>query len=202
MYTLSLQQLLARFAALLVIFAVHGWAVATATVALGDPGPKYDGRRTLNPFAHLDLVGALGVLLFSLGWIRPIAIDPRELRSRWAPVLVALAGIGSTIVLVLLLRLAAPLAVTQMEGSVSQGVSVFISNTIGLGLWFALFNLLPIPPLTGGLFLMAVAPRGWALGSRFQLYTTLGLVLLVVSNLASRILAPIHRWLLQIVLNL
>ena len=52
---------------------------ATA-VALGDPGPRHDGRLTFNPFAHLDILGGISAVLFSVGWIKPIAIDPAELR--------------------------------------------------------------------------------------------------------------------------
>ena len=64
---------------------------------LGDPGPRYDGRLTANPFVHLDLFGSLALLLFGLGWSKPVAIDRKLLRGGRAgllpPVLVAFAGL-------------------------------------------------------------------------------------------------------------
>jgi hypothetical protein len=83
----TLQQFVLRLLAMVFVAAIHGFAVAGTACALGDPGPRYDGRLTANPFTHLDLLGTLAGV-FSLGWIRPIAIDPALLRfgaSRAAP---------------------------------------------------------------------------------------------------------------------
>src|SRR5258708_35300327 len=77
---LTLQQLVLRLIAYVFIAAVHGLAVAAVAVAMGDQGPRYDGRLRLNPLAHLDIIGTASGALFSVGWIRPIAIDPLELR--------------------------------------------------------------------------------------------------------------------------
>src|SRR5258707_9304630 len=77
---LTLQQLVLRLIAYVFIAAVHGLAVAAVAVALGDQGPRYDGRLRVSPLAHLDIIGTAAGVLFSAGWIRPIAIDPFELR--------------------------------------------------------------------------------------------------------------------------
>ena len=61
---LPLQQLVLRLAAMVIIAGVHGIAVAATAVALGDPGPRYDGRLRLNPFIHLDLLGTASGVLF------------------------------------------------------------------------------------------------------------------------------------------
>ncbi len=55
----SLQQLVLRLLAMVFVAAVHGVAVAGAAVAMGDPGPRYDGRLTPNPLRHLDMLGTL-----------------------------------------------------------------------------------------------------------------------------------------------
>jgi hypothetical protein len=54
----TLQQIVLRLLAM-VFIAVHGVAVAGTACALGDPGPRYDGRLTANPLAHLDVLGSL-----------------------------------------------------------------------------------------------------------------------------------------------
>ena len=68
----SLQQLGLRLAAYVFIGTVHGFAVAASAVALGDEGPRHDGRLSVNPLAHLDVIGTASGVLFSAGWIRPI----------------------------------------------------------------------------------------------------------------------------------
>ena len=100
----TLQQVLFRLAAYAVVAAVHGWALAAAAGLAGDPGPRYDGRRTLDPFAQGDPFGAACAAVFGLGWIRPMALDRTALGrlGRVAAVLAALAA-------VLLLALAATL---------------------------------------------------------------------------------------------
>ena len=60
-----------RLCALVFIVGVHGAAVAASTCALGDPGPRYDRRLRLNPLVHLDLLGTLSGVLFSVGWSKP-----------------------------------------------------------------------------------------------------------------------------------
>src|SRR5262249_38132215 len=93
----SLQQLVLRLVAMVFLAAVHGLAVAGAACALGDPGPRYDGRLTPHPLSHLDVLGTLAGV-FSAGWIKPIAIDPAELRTgRVGLVLVVLAGTAATL---------------------------------------------------------------------------------------------------------
>src|SRR5215468_1309290 len=77
---LTLQQLVLRLIAYVFIAAVHGLAVAAVAGAMGDQGPRYDGRLGANPWAQLDIIGTASGVLFSVGWIRPIAIDPLQLR--------------------------------------------------------------------------------------------------------------------------
>ena len=77
---LTLQQLVLRLIAYVFIAAIHGFTVAAVAVAIGDQGPRYDGRLRLNPLAHLDIIGTASGVLFSVGWIRPIAVDSFELR--------------------------------------------------------------------------------------------------------------------------
>jgi hypothetical protein len=61
---------------------VHGFTVATAAVAMGDQGPRFDRRLRLSPLAHLDILRTAADVLLSVGWIKPIAVDVCELRHR------------------------------------------------------------------------------------------------------------------------
>ncbi|MBR4123865.1 MAG: site-2 protease family protein, partial [Clostridia bacterium] len=81
---------------LVVIFLtmpVHEWAHGFAAVKLGDDTPRFQGRLSLNPFAHIDYIGALCILLFGFGWAKPVQVNGRNLRNpKRDMALVALAG--------------------------------------------------------------------------------------------------------------
>ena len=160
MIDFSPQQLVLRFCALLFIAGVHGLAVAATAVALGDPGPRHDGRLTFNPLAHLDIVGGISAVLFSVGWIRPIAIDPARLRpGRAGLALVVIAGAAATILSALALRLVRPMILPLLPDTASAIAFALIETTAQLSLWFALVNVLPVPCLTGSHLLMIAMPQ-------------------------------------------
>ncbi len=197
----TLQQFVLRLLAMVLIAAVHGFAVAGTACALGDPGPRYDGRLTANPLAHLDLLGTLAGV-FSLGWIRPIAVDPAVLRfGRAGLVLVVLAGAAATLASVVVLRLARPYLLPLLPDTTSA-LAFAVIETIGeVSIWFALVNVLPLPPLTGGHLLVAIAPGARERLRRLQPYAAVALAALAIAGLAARALAPAYAVLARAVLG-
>jgi Zn-dependent protease len=190
----SPQQLVLRFCALLFIAGVHGLAVAATAVALGDPGPRHDGRLTFNPFAHLDIVGGISAVLFSLGWIRPIAVDPAKLRpGRAGLALVVIAGAAATILSALGLRLMRPMILPLLPDTTSAIAFALIETTGQLSLWFALFNLLPVPCLTGSHLLVIVMPQWRDAIRKLQPFVAVLLAVLAATGLITASLAPVHR---------
>jgi len=192
----SLQQLVLRLFALLLIAGVHGVAVAGTAVALGDPGPRQDGRLTCNPLAHLDIVGGVLVALFSVGWIRPIAIDPEQLRlGRAGLVLVVIAGAAATLVSALALRLVRPMILPLLPDTASALSFALIETTAQLSLWFALFNLLPLPCLTGNHLLVAAMPRRRDAIRKLQPFAAVLLAVLAAIGWVTGFLAGAQRML-------
>lgn len=190
----TLQQVFFRLLALLLIAAIHGVALAGAAKLLGDPGPQQDGRLSLNPFEHLDFVGGIGVVLFGFGWIKPVALDPTALRSgRNALVLVALLGLVATLVFAAVLaELRGPLALLASGNLPLHGVA-FLDITSKLSVAFVVFNLIPVPPLTGGYVLRALLPGRDGILRRYQPAFVVMLAAFVLSGFAERLLAPILR---------
>jgi Zn-dependent protease len=190
----TLSQLVLRLCALVFIVALHGAAVAGTAVALGDQGPRHDGRLSLNPFVHLDILGSISGVLFSVGWIRPISIDPAEPRSgRVGLVLVVIAGAAATLLSALALRLLRPLLLPLLPDTASAAVFALIETTGQLSLWFALANLLPVPCLTGGHLLTALVPQWRDLFRRSCPYVAVLLVILAATGLVTGLLAPAYR---------
>jgi len=189
----SLQQLVLRLCALLFIVGVHGLAVAGTAVALGDPGPRQDGRLTFNPLAHLDILGGISGVLFSVGWIRPISIDPAELRhGRAGLVLIVIAGAAATLLSALALRLARPTVLPLLPDTASSMIFAFIETTGQLSLWFALSNLLPVPCLTGGHLVAAVMPNWRNVFWRSRPFAAVLLAILAATGLVTGLLAPAY----------
>ena len=142
MFDLSIHQLLIRAGACILITAIHGFALAAIARALGDRGPQFDGRLTANPFRHLDFIGAPMMILFQLGWIRPIAIDPSELRlGRLGLVVCVFGSIATTLAAVaLLLGLRIP-ALKYMPEAIVPTVIAMLNESVAMRTWFAALNL-------------------------------------------------------------
>ena len=190
----TLQQLVLRLCALLFIAGVHGAAVAGTSVALGDQGPRHDGRLSFNPFAHLDILGSMSGVLFSVGWIRSIAIDPSELRhGRAGLVLAVIAGAAATLLSALALRLLRPIILPLLPDTTSAAVFALIETTGQLSLWFALSNLLPVTCLTGGHLLTALVPQWRDVFRRSRPFAAVMLAILAATGLVTGLLAPAYR---------
>lgn len=193
MYDITLQQLLLRLVGFLAIAAVHGLAVAGMARLLGDDGPKHDGRLTANPIRHADLIGALGVVMFSLGWIRPIAIDAARLRGgRLGLVAVVAAGCAATLALALFATTIRLPALTTLGDSAAMTVDAWCKITVELAVWFALFNLLPVPPLTGAHLLAAINPA-WRVPDKYVTGFAVAWALAIIALPIERTLAPWFR---------
>lgn len=191
---LTLQQLLFRLLALLLVAAVHGWTLAAAAGLMGDDGPRHDGRRTLDPFAHLSLLGSLCGVLFGLGWIKPLVLDHDRLRAgRKGSAIVALAGLAA----VLGLAAAAPLlrqpVLLAASGNLPLQAVVLLETVGSLALGFTLLNLVPLPPLTGAHILAALAPGLERRLRRLEKALAPALAILLASGLASSLLSPVLR---------
>ena len=152
-------------ASLIIIFFVlpiHEFAHGFTAVQLGDKTPKYQGRLTLNPFAHIDYFGALAILLFGFGWAKPVQINMRNFKNpKWGMAISALAGPLSNIIFAFLtLCLWKGLFLMGFRSVMDDNGYVFIllSYLITINIYLAVFNLLPIPPLDGSRLLSAFLP--------------------------------------------
>ena len=138
--------------------AIHEWGHAAMADRLGDDTPRSQGRVTLNPLAHIDLIGTVIIPLLGIfsgfpiiGWAKPVIINPDNLPKTADRAWVTIAGPGMTLILALLAAVALGLFARFAP---QLGISPLIGLIIQINVGLMVFNLLPIPPLDGSKFLM------------------------------------------------
>jgi hypothetical protein len=186
-----------RALALLIVVGVNGVVVAGVAVLLGDKGPKYDGRLTILPSRHVDVLGGISLVLFGLGWQKPMAVDAQEFRIGRAGILaVILAGfVALLLTAVLLDALVAP-ALTTLPDSAALATSAFLREATSVSLWFAMLSVVPIPPLTGGLLLTAF---GVHISRQAQWILAILLLAAVAFGVVRELLEPIYAALARVI---
>lgn len=179
------------FSSLFVIFLtlpIHEYAHARIAVALGDDTPRYQGRLSLNPFNHIDWMGAASILIFGIGWARPVSVNMFNFKKpRVGMAAVAAAGPISNLLVafiaLLLYNTCFAIFLNTFWGLIAFiGEILFYVAIINISL--AVFNLLPIPPFDGSRVLGIILPQKiYYKLMRFEqyiLYVVLALVLLGV----------------------
>ncbi len=162
----TLAGLITNVIILVIALPVHEMAHAWVADYFGDMTPRMSGRLTLNPLAHLDVVGSLLLIFAGFGWAKPVPINPYVLgrRSPAAVMLVSLAGPASNLLMAILaaipfrLGLVTPFYTTS---TVLPTLSSFLWSFITINLALFLFNLIPIAPLDGEKILGYFFPPSW-----------------------------------------
>lgn len=195
-----IQELLISLPAILLAITIHEFSHGLAAHLLGDPTPKNQGRLTLNPIPHLDPLGALMLLVAHFGWAKPVQVNPFNFRGnrQRGMLIVAFAGPASNLLVALLGGI-----LYNLVYGISYYFSAFSLSLITINIYLALFNLIPIPPLDGSKILASILPRRMH-GFLYQLeaYGTIILVLLIATNITSKVLGPIAMSLIISVIKL
>ncbi len=181
MYLLSLP-------VLLLAFSVHESAHGYVAYRLGDPTARSLGRLTLNPIKHIDPIGFICMMLFHVGWAKPVPINTRYFKNpKRDMALTGAAGPLSNLALALIHLLTLRIVMFFVEpafyaeaGETIWGMATTItaggSYKASLGFTavsllvyllylgiimnvsLAIFNLIPIPPFDGSRIFYAFLP--------------------------------------------
>lgn len=194
-----LSTVIAGLPGIVIAMVVHEYAHARVAYALGDYTPRMQGRLTLNPAAHVDPIGLAMLFIVHFGWAKPVEINPMNFSNpRRDDILVSLAGPASNlitafialIVLILMVKLGLPM---------SQGVLAVFNLIIIYNINFAIFNMLPIPPLDGSHILKQLLP--YELARQFEMlerYSFIFLILILATPVLQYVFVPLQQIILGI----
>jgi len=182
-------EVVALIIALVLGISVHEFAHAAAATWLGDPLPRQQGRLTLAPLAHLDVMGSLMFVVGGFGWGKPVQYNPYALRAgpRSGPAIVSAAGPIANVILATLFAIPTRLLIASILGArglfapqSADAIMTLLDLLQGIvfyNLILSFFNLIPIFPLDGFTILLGLLPP--VLADRFEQTRQYGFLLLL-----------------------
>jgi len=189
---------LTSFVAVMFVLTLHEFAHSLVAYKCGDPTPKYKGRLSLNPFRHFDILGLVMFVLVGFGWAKPVPINPANFKHyRGGLIATSLAGIVVNLItafffyplIILCLNLEASMYnVNNLVYVLALILSYIVYKIYIYSLSFAVFNLLPLPPLDGFNFIEAMFRGGRKIIGFLRRYGNIILIALIVESYVCQML--------------
>lgn len=173
--------------AILIAFVAQGYAKAKVADKLGDKTPRFQGRLTLNPAAHIDLMGFIMILLVGFGWTKPLDTNPRAYRrgQKDAIKVTMAAPLANLLVGFIAMFIYGLWAITAYKIVPSSsynivGMALQYISIININLF--VFNLIPLPGLAGFELFKELSPKNFYKVAdilyQYQMFILIGVVLL------------------------
>ena len=192
-------------ASLFVVFCclpVHELAHGLVADKCGDDTARMQGRLTINPFAHLDLLGTIMIICFGIGYAKPVPVNPARLKHpRRDMALIALAGPVSNLIMGFVSVFIFYLLHSISGDNVGlQAVSTFFYYAASVNVTLAVFNLFPIPPLDGSKILSSVLPdKIYFSYMKYERYIMIVLMVLLFTGALSGAISAVSGFMMRII---
>ena len=175
--------------AIVIASTAHAYVRAACSHAMGDPLPRQKGRLTLNPFKHVEPIGAILIFISGFGWAQPVTTSPGYYKDMRRGILITYT---MPIISNLLITLLCMVGLTFMSAPPPVGSFVFVSGsqlaalalysflafTAVINFKMAVFNLLPVYPFCGARLLSLMVKPSRLMG--LLRHETIALLILTV----------------------
>lgn len=182
----------------------HGWVACK----LGDPTPKFQGRVTINPKAHIDPIGFIALLFAGFGWGNPVEINPGNFKNRRRDeLLVSLAGVVMNLIIAVVFGFIMKIVLLTagqdfIMTNFGDAVWTILIYVVQINLVLMIFNLIPVPPLDGfsiitEIFNMKHTPLYYTIYNNGFFI----LMLLIIFDITDKILTPGVSFFMNLIAN-
>lgn len=181
----------------LICITLHELSHGLVALRLGDDTAKRAGRLTLNPFKHLDPIGLLMMVTVHFGYAKPVPVNMYRFKDpKRGMAITALAGPVSNVLITLVFLLLYGALFIPLGGSKAGAyVLDMLRLTAYISMGYAVFNMLPVPPLDGSKVVFSLMDEGsYRSLMRYERYGSLILLALVWSGTLGRPLSAVIRW--------
>lgn len=178
--------------AILIGLTFHEFAHAFVADKLGDKTPKFQGRLTLNPFVHIDILGFIMIMLIGFGWAKPVQTNPSSYKNYYKDDLkVSIAGPVTNLIVAflgaMLVVVFYKLGLLSLSGSgnISTILTHILLQIISINCMLFVFNLIPLPGMDGFHVLRDIFPSFfYKISDSIYRYQLIILLIFVATGLA------------------
>ncbi len=190
----ELSNILVQIVAIAIAISVHEFGHAYSAHLLGDSTAKMYGRMTLNPAKHIDPIGLMMMIIFKIGWAKPVPVNANNFKNyKVGSVIVSLSGAMANII-------TAIICVIINKYINMYAINLIAQTTLMYNVFFAAFNLLPIPPLDGWGVISSFIPYKYnEVVYKYESMSTMLFLLLIITGAYRIFLNPIINVLYSIV---
>ncbi len=216
-FSIIARQIIVSAFPILIAITFHELSHGFVANKLGDPTAKMMGRLTLNPIAHIDLIGTVLMPLmliiltngqFVFGYAKPVPINPMNFKNpkrdmaisaAAGPITNILLAIASMIILRLLIIPLAALFPESLNMTVMEPLIMIFKSSVIINVILSVFNMIPIPPLDGGRVLVGFLPYKQAVSfSRIEPFGFIIVIFLIATGLANYFVLPLVNFFLRV----
>ena len=169
----------------LICITLHELSHGLVAWKLGDNTAKIQGRLSLNPIKHLDVTGFIMMLVFQVGWAKPVPVNMYNFKNpKKGMALVACAGpLSNILITIFSLFVYGLLFIPLADTAIGAYILHLAELTAYISLGFAVFNLLPFPPLDGSKMLFSVLKdEHYEVLMKYEFYGGLALMVLMLTG--------------------